>query len=184
MGRSAGGRSAGNTQGYNQMGGRPSQLPSMGGGYQGLGSSPGGMSQGRGGPLGQSIPQLQDWRAQLQNHQPGGMDKWEQWMERQRPQYSGGNATQGRFRGGMGRRPITNAGSYTGAQAGQGGPGDEITAPAAVAGAPNPGGGVGTPGQGGGQSGGQASGQSGGQQGSSSQDIIQALRARFGSQGR
>jgi hypothetical protein len=197
MGGSAGGKPS--NQGYSQnaggqapqastrpaMGGAPAQLPAQGmqgGGYQqmrdryqGQGSTPGlGMAQGQG-PLGQMQPQLQDWRAQLQQHQPGGMDKWQQWMERQRPQYSGNSGQVGAFRGGMGRRPITNAGSSSSAQAGQGGPGDEITAPAAVAGAPNQGGATGTPGQGGGQA--PQPGQGGG---ANSQDIIQALRSRFG----
>jgi hypothetical protein len=168
----------------------PAQLPAQaqgggtpGGGYQqmrdlyqGQGSAPGlGMAQGQG-PLGQQLrPQLQDWRQQLQDHQAGGMDKWQQWMERQRPQYSGNSGMAGRFRGGMGRRAITNAGSFSAAQAGQGGPGEEITSPAAVAGAPQSGTGGNAPNQ---------SPQSGGgQQGAASQDIIQALRARFG-QGR
>jgi hypothetical protein len=203
MGGSA--KSGGGGQGYSQnaggtqspqasqrpsMGGAPAQLPAQGGGmpgggyqqmrdlYQGQGSAPGlGMAQGQG-PLGQQLrPQLQDWRQQLQDHQAGGMDKWQQWMERQRPQYSGNSGMAGRFRGGMGRRAITNAGSFSAAQAGQGGPGEEITSPAAVAGAPQSGTGGNAP-----QSGGQQGG-GGGQQGAASQDIIQALRARFG-QGR
>lgn len=149
------------------MGGSTGGAPSPEQPMQGMPSAPGGMAPQ--GPLGQPNPQLQDWRQSLQSHQPGGMDDWQRWMERQRPQYSGGRHNT--FRGGLGRRPITNAGSFSAAATHGGGPGEEITAPAAVAGAPQDGlGGNAPPAQGGG--GGQPS----------SQDIIQALRSRFGGQ--
>ena len=139
--------------------------------FQGQGSAPGQMT---GMPnLGEMRPQLQDWRSQLSSHQPGGMDDWQKWMERQRPQYGHGNRNAGNFRGGMGRRAITNPGSFSAAQTNAGGPGEEITAPAAVAGAPNSGQGGNAP----------ASGSPGGGGGApASQDIIQALRSRFGGQ--
>lgn len=159
--------------------GQPTQLPAgtgQGHPMQGMPSRPG-IGQGpRGqgansGPLGEALGPLQDWRRQgLGAHQPGGLDKWQQWMERQRPNYGTNPSARG-YRGGMGRRPITNAGSFSAAQTGQGGPGEEITAPAAVAGAPNSGQGGNAP---------NASPGGGPSQGPQSQDIINALRSRFG----
>lgn len=158
--------------------GQPTQLPAQGGqprqGHpmQGMPSRPGigqGPGPGQRGPLGEAQGPLQDWRRQgLGAHQPGGLDKWQQWMERQRPNYGSNPSARG-YRGGMGRRPITNAGSFSAAQTGQGGPGEEITAPAAVAGAPNSG-----------QGGNAPTNASPPNQGPQSQDIINALRSRFG----
>jgi hypothetical protein len=185
MGGSAGGG------GQRPGGGAPSQMPAP---AQGTPSSPGiGQGpQGPQGPLGRTgMPQLQDWRTQMQNQMgQGQMPPWMEqlqqyrqqggqranrghWGGMSRPQYSGGAQQAMDFRGGsQNHNPITNSGSFSAAQTGTGGPSAEITAPAAVAGAPSSGqGGNATPGQ---------PGQSTPQPGGNSAAIVRALRGRMG----